>query len=121
MVLYTYDLEKLDFTFTPPPKRPHTIYAAYILKEGNETMAETMTNLEIEQAARIASLEKTIELNREHVGFDMAEIRGQHRNVLVELIRPLLEDAIDAIEIDPPELGIAVRRIQAALRYTPAA
>lgn len=38
VVYYTYDLEKLQFTPRAAAKSTPTIYAAYMPKEGNETM-----------------------------------------------------------------------------------
>jgi hypothetical protein len=74
-----------------------------------------MTALEIALSARVVELEENLAAARQHCGFDITELKGKHSNFLSERVRPLLNDAVDALEIDPPELGIAVRRIQAVL------
>jgi hypothetical protein len=54
-----------------------------------------------------------LEIERQFHGHDMAEVKGIHRNLLVEQLEPLIRDAKDCILIDEPE--IAVRRLRAAL------
>lgn len=54
-----------------------------------------------------------IDILKHHHGHDMAELKGKHRNLLVEQLAPLLRDAFDAIEIGAQ--NIALSRIQRAL------
>ena len=64
------------------------------------------------RAERTASLLKDSE---QHWGHDMADIRTQQSVFLKERLRPLLNDAVDALEINPPEPQIALRRLKSAL------
>lgn len=54
-----------------------------------------------------------IDILRHHFGHDMAELRGRI-GVKHRYIQGLLQDAVDAIEIDEPR--IALRRIRMAIR-----
>ena len=51
---------------------------------------------------------------RHHWGFDLSESRSQTQVLLKERIQPLLEDAVDAMEIDEP--AVALRRVKSALK-----
>tara|TARA_R110000796_G_scaffold78510_3_gene175044 strand:- start:3640 stop:3882 length:243 start_codon:yes stop_codon:yes gene_type:complete len=74
-----------------------------------------MADLETVLSNRVAELEEDLAAARQHYGFDITELKGKHSNFLSERVRPLLNDAVDALEIDPPELGIAVRRVKTVL------
>jgi len=65
--------------------------------------------------ATIAKLEQTLAAERHHWGHDLTETKAEQRVLLGERLGPLLEDAIDALEIEPPAPGIALRRVKAAL------
>lgn len=74
--------------------------------------------------ARVEELENLVELLKEQVAdlesknkwniYDMSQIRAEHRVFLTYRITPLLNDAIDAIEIEVPD--IALSRIRNVLR-----
>jgi len=55
-----------------------------------------------------------LENERHHWGFDLSEERAGHHILLKERIQPLLEDAVDAMEIDEP--AVALRRLKSALK-----
>lgn len=57
-----------------------------------------------------------LRIERHHWGHDMSETKAQHRMLLNERIAPLLADAIDALEIDPPAPSVALKRIKAVLK-----
>jgi hypothetical protein len=64
------------------------------------------------RAERTASLLKDSE---QHWGHDMADLRARQRVFLKERLGPELNDAIDALEIEPPVPQIAVSRLKSAL------
>jgi hypothetical protein len=71
---------------------------------------------ELEDARKtIAELEQTLTVERQHWGHDLTETRAKHKILLSERLWPLLEDAIDALEIDPPAPVTALRRTKSAL------
>jgi hypothetical protein len=45
----------------------------------------------------------------------MADVRTQQSVFLKERLGPLLNDAVDALEINPPEPRIALKRLKSAL------
>lgn len=68
-----------------------------------------------EREATIAQLEQTLAAERHHWGHDLTETKAEQKVLLGERLGPLLADAIDALEIDPPAPGTALRRVKAAL------
>jgi hypothetical protein len=67
------------------------------------------------QEATIAELKQTLADERQHWGHDLIETKAVQRALLGERLGPLLSDAIDALEIEPPAPGTALRRVKAAL------
>jgi len=68
-----------------------------------------------EREATIAKLEQSLAGEQQHRGRDLTAIKAKQKVLLGERLMPLLEDAIDALEIDPPAPGIALRRVKVAL------
>lgn len=68
-----------------------------------------------EQEMAIANLEKTLAAERHHWGHDLTETKAVQQVLLGERLGPLLADAIDALEIEPPAPGTALRRVKVAL------
>jgi hypothetical protein len=77
------------------------------LEGARETIAE--------HEAAISKLEQTLTAERQHWGHDLTETKAEQKVLLGERLAPLLEDAIDALEIDPPAPGTALRRTKSAL------
>lgn len=67
-----------------------------------------------EHEKSFSELEKRLSNERQHWGHDLTETKAEQKVLLGERLGPLLNDAIDALEIDPPEPGIALRRMKAA-------
>lgn len=67
------------------------------------------------QETNIAELKKTLSDERQHWGHDLTETKAEQRALLGDRLGPLLSDAIDALEIEPPAPGTALRRLKAAL------
>ncbi len=65
--------------------------------------------------ATMTNLEQTLAAERHHWGHDLSETKAEQKVLLGERLGPLLEDAIDALEIEPPAPGIALRRVKSAL------
>lgn len=91
------------------------------LDDANRKIEQLRTELEgtkstiSERASAIANLERTLEAERHHWGHDLTEAKAEQKVLLGERLGPLLADAIDALEIDPPAPGTALRRVKAAL------
>lgn len=91
------------------------------LDDANRKIEKLRTELEdakstiSEQETAIANLEKTLADERHHWGHDLTETKAEQKVLLGERLGPLLADAIDALEIDPPAPRIALRRVKAAL------
>jgi hypothetical protein len=56
-----------------------------------------------------------LENERHHWGHDLSETKAEQRVLLVERLVPLLSDAIDALEIEPPVPHVAIKRLKAVL------
>lgn len=91
------------------------------LDDANRKIEKLQTELEdakstiSEKEIAIANLDKTLVAERHHWGHDLTETKAEQRVLLGERLGPLLADAIDALEIDPPAPGTALRRVKAAL------
>ncbi|MBB5754666.1 hypothetical protein [Prosthecomicrobium pneumaticum] len=77
-------------------------------------LTETQNEL-AQQNSKLVEAEATLAAERQHWGHDLSETKAEQRVLLGERIGPLLQDAVDALEIDPPAPGLALRRIKAAL------
>ena len=64
----------------------------------------------------IKSLSDQLEIERHHRGHEMVETLARHHVLLNERIAPLLSDAIDALEIEPPVPHLSLRRIKSVLK-----
>lgn len=71
---------------------------------------------ELEQRnSKLAEVEATLAAERQHWGHDLSETRAEQRVLLGERIEPLLQDAVDALEIEPSAPNLALKRIKAVL------
>jgi hypothetical protein len=66
----------------------------------------------VKLSARIESLQEQLEMERRHWRFDNAQLEKKNKSVLSDRIKPLVSDAIDALEIVPPVPAIALNRMQ---------
>ena len=82
--------------------------------EGLRTDLVIARQIIAEHEKSVSELEKTLFNERQHWGHDLTETKAEQKVLLGERLGPLLNDAIDALEIDPPEPGIALRRMKAA-------
>ena len=91
------------------------------LDDANRKVERLHSNLEdakktiSDQETKIAELDQTLVAERHHWGHDLTEIKAEQKVFLGERLGPLLADAIDALEIEPPAPEIATRRIRTAL------
>ena len=91
------------------------------LDDANRKIEKLRTELEDAKSAiserdtTITNLEQTLAAERHHWGYDLTETKAEQKVLLGERLGPLLADAIDALEIDPPAPGTALRRVKAAL------
>lgn len=56
-----------------------------------------------------------LEAERQHFGHDLSGERAERRVLLRQRVAPLLSDAVDALEIEPPAPGIALERLKTVL------
>ncbi|MCG5246884.1 hypothetical protein LPC10_17640 [Methylorubrum sp. B1-46] len=68
-----------------------------------------------ELKGQVSASRSELDDSRQHWGHDMVEVKTRQAALLQEKVVPLLGDAIDALEIDPPQPKIAVRRIRTVL------
>jgi hypothetical protein len=86
------------------------------LDDANRKIEKLHTELEnakstiSERDTAVANLEQTLAAERHHWGHDLTETKAEQKVLLGERLGPLLADAIDALEIDPPAPGTALRR-----------
>jgi hypothetical protein len=92
----------------------HSLHIARTKIEGLRTELVIARQTIAEHEKRVSELEKTLSNERQHWGHDLTETKAGQKVLLGEKLGPLLNDAIDALEIDPPEPGIALRRMKAA-------
>lgn len=91
------------------------------LDDANRKIEKLRTELEdakstiSERDTAIGNLEQTLAAERHHWSHDLTEAKAEQNVLLGERLGPLLADAIDALEIDPPAPGTALRRVKAAL------
>lgn len=72
--------------------------------------------IELDQKVKsLAATEAKLAAERQHWGHDLTETKAEQKVLLGERVAPLLSDAIDALEIEPPAPGVALRRLKAIL------
>lgn len=81
------------------------------LSAQNETLAQERDRL----ASELAAAKRTLEESQHHAGHDIVELRAQQTLLLKRRIAPLLSDAVDALEIEPPAPQIAIKRLKSAI------
>jgi hypothetical protein len=84
-------------------------------EERQQVLQEKVSELESQITDRLTELANTrseLEAERHHSGHDLTEAKGAQQALLQDRIRPLLSDAIDALEIDPAAPGVALRRLK---------
>lgn len=69
-----------------------------------------------EKEAKLQGVQSLLENERHHWGHDLSETKAGQRVLLGERVAPLLSDAIDALEIEPPVPSIALKRVKAVLK-----
>jgi hypothetical protein len=69
-----------------------------------------------EKEAELQNVQTQLENERHHWGHDLSETKAGQRVLLGERVAPLLSDAIDALEIEPPVPSVALKRVKAVLK-----
>jgi hypothetical protein len=91
------------------------------LASANAEIAELRAKLsaaldERESLSRqLAQAQRQFDESQQHWGHEMVEVKSQQSLLLQERLKPLLSDAIDALEIKPPVPEIALERVMVAL------
>jgi hypothetical protein len=73
----------------------------------------TLTRAALSNA--LAESETRRETQRQHLGHDLSEIKAATNMLLREELGPIIHDAIDALEMDPPAPDVAVRRLRKSI------
>ncbi len=68
-----------------------------------------------ERSEALGAVQVRLEAERQHWGHDLSETKAEQRVLLSERIAPLLSDAIDALEIEPPAPHVALKRLKTVL------
>ncbi|HEY8162233.1 MAG TPA: hypothetical protein VIF34_08210 [Methylocystis sp.] len=76
---------------------------------------ETLTQERDRLASELAAAKRALEESQQHAGHDIVELRAQQTLLLKRRIGPLLSDAVDALEIEPPAPQIAIKRLKTAI------
>ncbi len=87
-------------------------------KKKNENLVAELEAAHADLANKKEALEEIttrLENERHHWGHDLSETKAGQRVLLGERMAPLLSDAIDALEIEPPAPEVALKRIKAVL------
>jgi outer membrane murein-binding lipoprotein Lpp len=82
------------------------------------TLQSRIDRIEIERetlSEQLTAAKLQLEQSKQHWGHDMVAIKAQQNVLLRERLAPLLKDALDALEIDPPAPQIALKRLRTAL------
>jgi rRNA maturation endonuclease Nob1 len=69
-----------------------------------------------EKDGALQNVQTQLEIERHHSGHDLSETKAGWRVLLGERVAPLLSDAIDALEIEPPAPSVALKRVKAVLK-----
>ncbi len=64
---------------------------------------------------QLQEVKAQFEQSRQHSGHDITDLKTRQNALLQERVVPMVSDAIDALEMDPPAPDIAVRRLKLAL------
>ena len=85
------------------------------IKDQKTELATLRTQLS-EKNAELKNVQTQLENERHHWGHDLSETKAGQRVLLGERVAPLLSDAIDALEIEPPVPSIALKRVKTVLK-----
>lgn len=66
-------------------------------------------------ALELAALKQKLNDQQQHWGHDMADIKAKQNSLLRDRLAPLLKDAQDALEIEPPAPQVALKRIRSTI------
>lgn len=66
-------------------------------------------------ATEAADAAKKLDEGQQHAGHDIVELKARQAAFLKRRISPLLSDAVDALEIEPPAPHIAIGRLKSAI------
>lgn len=77
---------------------------------------DSIANSRDELAAELEALRRELDESRLHFGHDMANIKAKQNLLLTERIAPLIANAVDALEIEPPAPDVALRRLKSAIK-----
>lgn len=76
---------------------------------------QELTQARDKAAADAADAVKQLDEGQQHAGHDIVELKARQGAFLKRRIVPLLSDAVDALEIDPPAPHIAIGRLKSAI------
>jgi hypothetical protein len=82
---------------------------------GLRSQLATVHEERAELTAKLEREKKLLDESRQHWGHDMVDIKARQNNLLRERLKPLLNDAVDALQIQPPAPDIALERVMIAL------
>ncbi len=82
------------------------------IKKLRAELASLRRELE-DSSETLRSLQAQLVVERQHWGHDLSETKAEQRVLLGERVAPLLLDAIDALEIEPPAPHVALSRLKA--------
>jgi hypothetical protein len=84
------------------------------LEQVSETSAEAavLRQQNVDLQDKLASEKHQFEKDRQHWGYDFRDFKEKTAAVIRDRVLPLLEEAMDALEVKPPESEAAARRLK---------
>jgi len=81
---------------------------------GLAAQVETLMQELAKSDAHAAEAAKKLSEGLQHAGHDIVELKARQNAFLKRRITPLLNDAVDALEVEPPAPHIAIKRLKSA-------
>lgn len=88
------------------------------LEKENARVTEELRGAEEKSAAlalELAALKQKLNDQQQHWGHDMTDVKAKQNSLLRDRLAPLLKDALDALEIEPPAPQVALKRIKSTI------
>ena len=93
----------------------HKVAEARSVNDRRKTEIKAVQSNLDQESNRLKATQADLAAKSERWNCDLSETKARQRVLLKEKVRPLLSDAIDALEIEPPAPGVALSRLKAVL------
>ena len=93
----------------------HDVAETRSVNDGLKTEIEATQHDLDQKSNSLKATQADLAAKRQRWGYDLSETKTKQRVLLKNKVAPLLSDAIDALEIEPPAPGVALSRLKAVL------